>query len=55
MGREVTVIPEQHVEKGNARVTLQIKDLPEGLYNLKIAITAGGIQQDYLQKIIITR
>ena len=55
MGREVTVIPEQHVEKGNARVTLQIKDLPEGLYTLKIAITAGGIQQDYLQKIIITR
>ena len=55
VGREIGSIPVQRFEKGNSKVIIQTRELPEGLYTLKISFTSEWGQKQYLHKLIITR
>jgi hypothetical protein len=54
-GREVKEITAQRFEKGNTLLTIQTKDLAEGLYMLKLSFTSNAVQKEYLQKVIIKK
>ena len=55
VGREVKMIPVRKFEKGNSKVIIQTKELVEGMYTIKLTLTSGVIQKDYLQKIVVNR